>query len=149
MMKRASKQLRGSRLEMLTTEKGLRIQAKIGSPPLPSEDYYERCHGPDQGLINSWLCGIRLALGDQILAAKAIAGELPVLPWKGGLDKKIMRKDKVGALQYLAAWQGLRGEDLNIELGREVNMTCAATGVPVTFTGQVQKLLQAQENDES
>jgi hypothetical protein len=133
----------------MNTAKGLKIHAKIGSPPPLSDDYYERCEGPDEGLINSWLCGIRLALSDPTLAAKARAGELPVLTWKGGLEKAIKRKDKVGALQYLAAWQGLRGEDLNIELGVEVNMTCTSTGVPVTFTGQVQKLLQALEDDET
>ncbi|MDO8248445.1 MAG: hypothetical protein Q7T78_01820 [Rhodoferax sp.] len=127
----------------------MKIQASINDPPSISADFYERCHGPDEGLINSWLCGIRQGLEDPNLAAKAKAGELPVLTWKGGIEKAIKRKDKVGAFQYLAAWQGLRGEDLNIELGTEVKMICTRFGVPVTFTGQHQKLLQAEEDDES
>lgn len=114
-----------------------------------SEDFYQRNHGPDEGLINSWVCGIELALKDPKLASQAKAGELPLLPWKGGLEKPILRKDKVGSLQYLAAWQGLRGDDLDVELGKEVEITCTKTHVPVTFTGQLQKLLQTQEDDGS
>jgi hypothetical protein len=90
-----------------------------------------------------------MALENPQLASKAKAGELPVLTWKGGLEKTLLRKDKVGALQYLAAWQGLRGEDLNIELGQEVEIICTKTNVPVTFTGHLQKLLQIQEDDGS
>lgn len=126
----------------------MKIYESIDNPPTVSADFFERCDGPDEGLINSWLCGINQALQVPSMAAKAKAGELPVLAWKGGIEKKIKRKDKVGALQYLAAWQGLRGEDLNIELGTEVQIVCTRTGVSVTFTGQLQKLLQAGAEDE-
>lgn len=124
------------------TSKNMRIRHPISHPPTPSEDWYERWEGPDQGLICSWLRGIEKGLEDPALAAKAKAGELPVLPWRGGVEKTIKRTDKVGALQYLAAWQGLRGEDLDIELGVEVQMTCTRTGVPVTFTGNTEQLLK-------
>ena len=40
---------------------------------------------------------------------------------------------KYGTIRYLAQWQGLRGEDLNIELDADVVITCAARGREVTF----------------
>ena len=124
----------------------MNIHASIENPPERSDDFDERCNGPDEGLINSWLSGIEFSQREPALSIKAKAGELPVLPWKGGVEKTIKRKDKVGALQYLAAWQGLRGDDLNVELGSEVVMTCTRTGVVVTFTGELQKLLQSEED---
>lgn len=101
------------------------------------------------GLINAWLCGISMANNDPSLADKALAGELPVLPWKGGIPKRILRLDKIGSLQYLAALQGLRGEDLNIEQGVEVTVTCSRFGVPVLFTDDIKKLLTHVEGDET
>lgn len=99
------------------------------------------------GLINAWLSGIDLAQHKPDLSLKAKAGELPVLPWKGGLAKEIKKLDKVGSLQYLAAWQGLRGEDLDIEQGVEVSKTCSRFGVPVLFTDDIKKLLCNVEED--
>lgn len=58
---------------------------------------------------------------------------MPVLAWKGGVDKKIKGK-KYGSLFYLATWQGLRGEDLNINQHEEVSLICSKTMVKVTFT---------------
>lgn len=90
--------------------------------------------GPDKSLINCWLRGREKATETPALAAAAIAGELPILPFRGGIARKIKTKTKIGAHQYLAMWQGLRGEDLNITQGTEVRLTCSKTGVPVTFT---------------
>lgn len=74
---------------------------------------------------------------------------MPILSWKGGVAKTIKTKTKVGAMNYLAAWQGLRGEDLNIDPDIEVSMTCSRTGVPVLFTNQIQKLLETEENEDA
>ena len=125
------------------------VHQPIDKPPTLSDDFYVRCEGPDQGLINSWVCGIAMSKVDPALATRAKAGELPVLPWKGGIAKHILRTDKVGALHYLAAWQGLRGEDLNIFQGVDVQMTCTRFGVPVTFTDNVDRLLQTDQSEET
>lgn len=60
--------------------------------------------------------------------------------WKGGVSRALKKKDKFGALQYLAQWQGLRGEDLSIDLEAEVILICSATDMVVTFTPDLTKL---------
>lgn len=129
----------------------MRICKPISDPPGPGGDWHQRWEGPDQGTICSWLRGIEKAREDPALAQKAISGELPLLPWKGGVEKRIKAKHKTGAMQYLAAWQGLRGEDLDIDLDTEIVLTCSRTGVPVTFTSDIKKLLaegDGPQNDE-
>lgn len=132
-----------------TTTKIMLIYHPISNPPTPSEDWHERWNGPDQGLVCSWLRGIEKSQESPDLAAKAKAGELPILSWKGGVVKAIKTKTKVGAMNYLAAWQGLRGEDLSIDPDSEISMTCSRTGVPVLFTNQIQKLLETEENEDA
>lgn len=118
----------------------MRIQESITRPPRLAERWEDRMEGPDKGLIASWLRGIEKAKEDPALAAKAFAGELPPLPWKGGVEKAI-KGSKIGALHYLAAWQGLRGEDLDINMNDEFEKTCTRTQVTVLFTGDLKKLL--------
>jgi hypothetical protein len=89
--------------------------------------------GPDNGLIACWERGRVKAADNPDLAESCKNGELPVLAWKGGVDKKIKGK-KYGSLFYLATWQGLRGEDLNINQHEEVSLICSKTMVKVTFT---------------
>jgi hypothetical protein len=36
-------------------------------------------------------------------------------------------------------WQGLRGEDLDIDPDQEVSLTCSVTGMIVIFTGDFAK----------
>ena len=48
-------------------------------------------------------------------------------------------RQKIGTHFYLAQWQGLRGDDLNIDLASEPQLTCARTGMTVIFTGNVKK----------
>ena len=104
----------------------------------------EKWSGEDKGLITCWEVGRELRIKDPELARRAERGELPVLGWKGGVEKKIKKREKCGTLFYLAQWQGLRGEDLNIDLSEEVEMTCAETGVPVRFTGDFEKYANAR-----
>ena len=89
--------------------------------------------GSDDGLIACWERGRVKAADNPDLAESCKNGELPVLAWKGGVDKKIKGK-KYGSLFYLATWQGLRGEDLNINQHEEVSLICSKTMVKVTFT---------------
>lgn len=94
----------------------------------------------DQGLIISWEIGRSLRVQKPNLAAQAKNGELPILVWKGGVAKKpLAKKQKYGPLFYLAQWQGLRDEDLDIVLSEEKKLTCSRTGVSVIYTNDVKK----------
>lgn len=123
----------------------MKIECKISEPPTQGESFVERWNGPDRGLICCWLRGIAKAKEAPELAAKAKRGELPALAWKGGVDKEIKGKSKVGSINYLATWQGLRGEDLCVDLDREVELTCSRTGVTVLFSASSQLLLASEE----
>ena len=87
----------------------------------------------DSGLIACWERGREKAIENPQLSECCKNGKLPVLAWKGGVEKKVKVK-KYGSLFYLATWQGLRGEDLNINLQEEKTIICARTQVNVVFT---------------
>jgi hypothetical protein len=99
----------------------------------------EHWEGPDHGLILCWEKGRKLAESDPELAGRARDGELPVLVWKGGVDKKLKMEEKVGTLFYLAQLQALRGEDLDIDPNVEVELVCSRTGMKVIYTNDVKK----------
>lgn len=76
-------------------------------------------------------------------------GELPILPFKGGIEPPppdkptpAKKRKKDGSFWYLAAIQGLRGEDLNIDTDATTSLHCSLTGVEVTFTLDTTKLLK-------
>jgi len=75
------------------------------------------------------------------LAAAALRGELPPLVWTGGLRKRLVSGRKYGSLQYLAMWQGLRGDPLHIDTDENVLITCARHGTTVTFTDDLRLIL--------
>lgn len=104
--------------------------------------YAVRWQGLDNGLITAWERGRMLREEDPGLAAKAEKGELPILGWKGGVDRTSKYKKKIkkdGSLWYLAQWQGLRNEDLNIDLDLEIYMTCPRFKRTVLFSKKVKK----------
>ena len=86
-----------------------------------------------------WVRGLEKARQQPELVEAAKRGEFPVLAWKGGGDA-IKAGKRLGALHYLATWQGLRGEDLNIDTDARATMTCARTGMVVTFTSDIAAL---------
>lgn len=94
----------------------------------------------DRGLICSWEIGRKTALRNPALAARCAAGELPTLGWKGGGERTLKRLTRWGSLHYLAEWQGLRGEALDIDMDAEPTLICTRTGMIVTFTGDHNKL---------
>jgi len=116
------------------------VQRSISEPIRASQEWSATWNGPDRGLIKCWETGRTLITQSPELAARCKAEELPPMHWKGGVSRALKKKDKFGALQYLAQWQGLRGEDLNINLEAEVTLTCSATGMIVTFTPDLTKL---------
>jgi hypothetical protein len=99
----------------------------------------ELWRGPDKGLVKCWEVGREQSQRDPGLAKCARNGELPVLYWKGGVAKKTKMKEKYGTLNYLAQLQGLRGEDLDIDLAEERELICTRTGIRVIFTADVSK----------
>jgi hypothetical protein len=46
---------------------------------------------------------------------------------------------------YLAQWQGLRGEDLDIDRSVEKTVVCVRTDVAVTFTSDSSKISPPEE----
>ena len=105
--------------------------------------WHERWEGDDKGLITCWEVGRRFRKSKPELAEKAMRGELPTLGWKGGSDKPLSINKKFGSLNYLAQWQGLRGEDLNINMSDEIVLTCSKTGLVVTYTPDIKKFKTA------
>jgi hypothetical protein len=99
----------------------------------------ERWKGYDKGLISCWEVGREIREKQPGLAQRAEKGELPAMGWKGGADKKTKKGVRYGTFYYLAQWQGLRGEDLNIDLNEEPELICSKTGMKVIYTNDVEK----------
>ncbi len=116
------------------------IRRSITEPVRNGLSWDERWKGVDGGLIFSWEQGRQLRQAQPELAAQAQRGELPPLGWKGGVGKALKAKtQKYGVHLYLAMWQGLRGEDLDVDPSVETSMVCARTGVKVTYTNDIVK----------
>jgi hypothetical protein len=111
-----------------------RIHRPIASPLRSGLTRDELWEAADKGLIKCWEIGRQRATRFPDLAQRCRADELPVLGWKGGVSRSLKKNEKYGSLKYLAQWQGLRGEDLDIDLGLERVMTCSRTKMVVTFT---------------
>ena len=119
-----------------------RIYISYRQPKREGLSWQELWQSDDKGLILCWEIGREMRQREPELARRAEKGELPashLLVWKGGVEKKIMKSEKYGTLNYLAQWQGLRGEDLNIDLSEELELICSKTGMKVIYTGDVKK----------
>ncbi len=111
------------------------------SEPIPRTTSWDESWGDlPAGLVTAWNTGRDKVERDPELAEAARTGQLIPLVWKGGVEKKILKTTKYGSMYYLAMWQGLRGEDLNIDLDSEPSITCSATGMTVIFTPDIEKL---------
>jgi len=88
----------------------------------------------DDGLIKCWELGREMAEKMPEVAEQASRGELPILMWKGGVEKELKIPEKFGTFRYLATWQGLRQEDLYIDPSQKIELTCTRTGVKVIYT---------------
>ena len=112
----------------------MKIHRLITEPIRQINDWDEKWSDADQGLIACWERGRKKSLEDPALASQARAGQLVLLPWKGGIEKATKKMQKYGSLFYLAMWQGVRGDDLNIDVGAEAALVCSATKMTVVFT---------------
>ncbi len=117
------------------------LRRSIDEPIRAGLSWDERWKGPDRGLIWCWERGRQKAVDEPELAARAKSGELVMLAWRGGVETK-RKQDKSGTLQYLAAWQGLRGEDLDLTRDT-LALTCTKTGQTVIFKGAPAKTDEA------
>lgn len=121
----------------------MRLHRSIDEPIRTGQTTEERWKGPDRGLIACWERGREKAGEDESLAGRARAGELVILPWKGGAEKELKSKStKYGCLNYLAMWQGLRGEALEIDDALVVERICSKHGVRVLYTAEFEKYAQ-------
>jgi hypothetical protein len=96
--------------------------------------------GLDGGLIRCWETGRARRVANPDLARKVESDELPILGWKGGVENKLVNIVKYGSLNYLAEWQGLRGENLEIDASSETTLICAKTGMKVIFNPDQSRL---------
>jgi hypothetical protein len=125
------------------------IHRPIDSPLRTGLTRAQLWEADDKGLIKCWEIGRQRASRFPELAQRCLASELPVLGWKGGVSRSLKKLEKYGSLKYLAQWQGLRGEDLNIDLDEEQVMTCSRTKMVVTFTPDRTKYFNQVEQTES
>lgn len=142
----------------MSSNSGERVRRSIGAVDRDGLEWNDVWCGDDRGLIAAWEAGRRMAEKRPDLARAARRGELVTLPWKGGIDpddlaataarkaererrtgtkSKTKPRQRYGPLLYLAMWQGLRGDDLDVTLNGETRLTCTASGVAVTFTSEV------------
>ena len=112
-------------------------------PPRQGLSWEQLWEAEDDGLIFTWERGREMSAQAPALAADARKGVLVTLPWKGGCAAGLKMTAKFGTLHYLAMWQGLRGDDLEIDTSCPVVKTCSATGIVVTFTADSSKWINA------
>ena len=121
----------------------MQVYKSIVEPVRQGLTWEERWTAEDKGLITCWERGREKRAEDPLLAAQADAGQLVLLPWKGGVEKALKKKQKYGTLYYLAMWQGLRGTDLRIATAGETVVKCTATDMEVVFTNDSSKYGEA------
>lgn len=119
------------------------LYRSIETPIRTSTSIDERWNKADKGLIHCWEIGRQLANDYPELAEQCRAGELPVLYWKGGVERTLKKIEKNGSLNYLATWLGLRKEDLSLATDEERTIICSKTKMIVTFTPDLEKLKKA------
>lgn len=119
------------------------IQRSILEPIRSGLSTIELWKAEDQGLIACWERGREVSLEQLKIAERAKRGELVPLPWKGGLERIIKLKRKYGTHRYLAMWQGLRDDDLNIDTNKEQEITCARSKTTIVFTSDSTKYADA------
>ena len=118
----------------------MRVFRSVEEPIRQGLSTLELWQAEDHGLIACWERGREMAIDEPEIAQQAREGVLLILPWKGGVDRKMQGKSpKVGTYRYLATWQGLRGENLDVDTDTEIRITCTAFGQDVLFTDDFNK----------
>lgn len=128
------------------------LSLSIDQPIREGLTWNERWCGTDEGLIWCWERGRQERVERPRVAARADKGELVDLDWRGGTEGPEGKKEhggsakksssstkKRGSLQYLATWQGLRGENLDIEVDGKRRIVCTKTKQAVEFRKRPRK----------
>jgi len=113
-----------------------RLYRSIDEPIREGLTWKDLWRAQDTGLIWCWERGRQYRTEAPERSCRAVNGELVPDGWRGGVEKKL--KDplkKNGTLQYLATWQGMRGEDLDIDLDGERIIVCSRFDQSVRFSG--------------
>ena len=121
----------------------MKVYRSIAEPIRQEPSWDQRWGTVALGLITSWERGQEKSVEDPELAAQARSGQLVPLAWKGGVEKAILKKSKYVVFNYLAMWQGLRGDDLDIDPDEEISLTCTVTMMVVVFTSDFSKYANA------
>lgn len=116
------------------------VRRPIAEPLRSGLSWQEVWEADDKGLVQCWENGRRAAVLGLDAVEAARRGELPTLDWKGGIAGEPKMKKKYGSLCYLATWQGMREQDLCIDVSTEVSVICSRTGIKVVFTPDLSKL---------
>src|SRR5690348_5543732 len=103
----------------------MRIRRLIAEPIRQGVSWETRWEGSDAGVIAAWEAGREMADRDPELFSRASLGQLPILPWRGGVER-LIKGQKFGTYLYLAMLQGLRRQDLDIDLTVEIAHVCSA-----------------------
>jgi hypothetical protein len=117
----------------------MKIFRSVSEPIRTGLSWEERWGDADRSVLSSWERGREKCLEAPDLATDARNGQLVLLPWKGGIEKAIKKTEKYGVFNYLAMWQGLRGDDLDVDLSQECSLTCSITKMTVIFTSDYNK----------
>lgn len=126
-----------------------RIRRPITMPKRPTLSWKDTWEREDKGLMLCWEVGRELAAKRPDLVQVCLNDELPALGWKGGVSRSLKKLEKFGSLNYLAQWQGLRGENLDIDPTQDTIKTCSRTHMIVTFTPDKTKYInQTTETEE-
>jgi hypothetical protein len=121
------------------------LHRSIREPIRKNLNWNDRWKSHDNGLIYCWERGRQLRSENPEFAAKADNGELIILWWRGGVEQKLKGKvTKYGTLNYLATWQGLRGEDLDIDMHSERELVCSRFGQAVSYKSTTEELRLGQ-----
>ena len=123
----------------------MKVFHAISRPVRKDPTFDERWGSIELGLITSWEAGREMGLEKPGLAEEAKNGRLMALPWKGGVAKALKTTTKYGVFNYVAMWQGLRGEDLNVDPDLEMTMSCSVMNVTVTYTSDCAKYANSVE----
>lgn len=116
-------------------KEAMKVFRSIDEPFREHLSWDETWEGADDGLIKCWENGRKLAGSNPDLAEQAKSGRLVSLAWKGGLTRAL-KVQKYGTFFYLACWQGLRGEDLSLDTGRDIVIRCSYFNTEVIFTSK-------------
>ena len=112
----------------------MRVAENIATPIRTGLSFEQLFRQEDKGLIKAWEIGRVRATKNPDEGTRAKQGQLLPLIYQGGFAKKLKETNKMGTMHYLAMWQGLRGENLDLDTELRVTLTCTKFQIVVTYS---------------